>query len=145
MTNDLPEVPENFAWEVKKPYYRNRNNYPASIQLIEHLEVGEWEELPEVSYYHMWGGHDREQYSKEFYDFAFQPKGWRKPPPLEPIDDVLQATHVRKNSKHVRQSAELTDRWDQEELVRVAADTLELYNIRTAQSEMYGTYPPKSL
>lgn len=150
MTNGLPEVPENFYWEVTKPHYDysyglGSSLVPAQVRLVEHLEVGEWELLPPFKLLCMGYGTTRDQYTNEFYDFAIQLKGWKKPPPLEPTTDIERATHVRKNSKHVRKSAELSDRWNQEELSRVAADTLELYHIRSAQSEMYGTYPPKSL
>lgn len=149
MTNGLPEVPENFYWEVTKPYTISSgfsmSRLPALVRLVEHLDVGEWEELPPYEIFPMGYGTTRDQYTTELYDFAIQPRGWKKPPPLEPTTDIERATHVRKNSKHIRRSEELSDRWDQEELIRVAKDVIDLYHIRAVQSEMYGTYPPKSL
>ena len=134
----FPEVPVEFYWEVTPARYdaRIKEDISASVALMSKSKPEPWEQLPQDGF--SWLGRTA-HYDKRFYDFAFKNNTLRDSP-YEIVKTRDYATHVRRNGIFVEQSAPLSDRFDEEELVRVANETLELWKIRQIQKPLYGTH-----
>lgn len=136
----LPELPEGFAWEVGEPEWRygSRKADPAFVAITYWIEPGPWK-LPDKMPHSSYIDDFVLPYDEEFYEYALK---------LE--NGTLRmckrndATHYRDNGKRVAKSAPLTDLWTPDELVSVAKDLHELWQIRLAQRGLYGVYPSKA-
>ena len=138
----LPELPEGFAWEVSKPHYRplhyGDGKKPAQVKILHWVEPGPWK-LPDKMPHYAYLDDFVLPYDEEFYEYA-----------LKLDNGTLRmckrndATHYRDNGKRVAKSAPLTNLWTPDELVSVAKDLHDIWQIRLAQQGLYGVYPSKA-
>ena len=128
----LPELPEGFAWEVCKPQYRYGRMESALVAITYWIDPGPWS-LPDGKDGRLnpyLPGDQTEYAIKHGDDFK--------------LCDKRNATHYRYNGKRTAISADLTDLWTPTELIALAKETCDIWQIRLAQQGLYGVYPPKA-
>ena len=130
----FPELPEGFAWEVGEPEWRygSRKDDPAFVAITYWIEPEPWS-LPdgEDGRFNPYALDSQREYAIKHGD------GFK-------LCNKRNATHYRYNGKRTAISADLTDLWTPTELIALAKETYDIWQIRLAQQGLYGVYPSKA-